>query len=462
MEALYYQYYPYSKVAVITLFILVVHKLFSIVVNRTVAHIVPQKERRKFSYSLWIIVQKGFFVLFWLYIVFTELSHESWWKFFSGVLCVWRDGADHGTLDGSQAWIHSLLVRPLTLSPLFDLFYLVQLASYLEKLIIHLPQFEDKEYVQYTVHHVFTILLIYGSYALGFTRIGFIIMILHDINDVPLQIAKVFNYKYGEKSRMRNVMFYVFALSYLITRLVVFPTIVYSTYHLTGLVPYMQYLWAFKLVILVLNVIWMLAIIKVALKTEGKKKKANHAYTYEEICKMRSEKLETVFNNGKMPNINSLADRQFDGYNTLFITDILRFRKFIKGFYGVTDKDALINGRNVRAIKGYNIWVKQDFGPSDLKGKWVGLIKNGEPFRHGFYLVYDEKLTNSDNFSRWPNSLLLDYGRGGNPWFEPSKFLRDYLTQVGDGLYLGKAYVDLFGLRIFVSYFVLRERKAAK
>ena len=58
----------------------------------------------------------------------------------------------------------------------------------------------------------------------------------------------------------------------------------------------------------------------------------------------------------------------------------------------------------------------------------------------------------------YPNALLLNYGKGNNPPFDPSSFLRDYLVQVdpeNDDLLLGKAFVALGPARLFVSYFVL-------
>ena len=58
--------------------------------------------------------------------------------------------------------------------------------------------------------------------------------------------------------------------------------------------------------------------------------------------------------------------------------------------------------------------------------------------------------------SYYPNSLLLDYSKGGNGLFGPP--LRDYIVQVypdDPDLLLGKAYIAL-GLRIPTNYFVLK------
>ena len=59
--------------------------------------------------------------------------------------------------------------------------------------------------------------------------------------------------------------------------------------------------------------------------------------------------------------------------------------------------------------------------------------------------------------ARYPNSLLLDYSLGGNGLFGPP--LRDYVVQIypdDPTLLLGKAYLALVGLRIPLSFFVLK------
>ena len=43
-----------------------------------------------------------------------------------------------------------------------------------------------------SLHHIATAVLCLGSWALNFTRIGSIVMFLHDISDVPLDFARLF------------------------------------------------------------------------------------------------------------------------------------------------------------------------------------------------------------------------------------------------------------------------------
>ena len=47
--------------------------------------------------------------------------------------------------------------------------------------------------VEMTIHHIVTLVLISFSWVTGFVRIGSIVMLVHDISDVPLELAKVMN-----------------------------------------------------------------------------------------------------------------------------------------------------------------------------------------------------------------------------------------------------------------------------
>ena len=77
------------------------------------------------------------------------------------------------------------------------------------------------------------------------------------------------------------------------------------------------------------------------------------------------------------------------------------------------------------------------------------------PKRFGFYRVH--RVVEGSRDSHYPNALLLDYGLGGNGLFGPP--LRDYLVQVypdDPDLLLGKAYLNILGLRIPANFFVLK------
>lgn len=148
--------------------------------------------------------------------------------------------------------------------------------------------------------------------------------------------------------------------------------------------------------------------------------------------------LERAMREGTRPALDSIEGWVFRGWNTLWLTRVLGFQKFAKGFY-----------RGPSGTMGYNVVVRQN-------ANWdphVSKPNEDAPKRMGFYRVEAAP-------KRYPSSLFLDYGRGGNG-LHPALFLRDYLVQPWEDepdLLLGKAYVAV-GLWVPVSYFVLSRWK---
>jgi hypothetical protein len=159
---------------------------------------------------------------------------------------------------------------------------------------------------------------------------------------------------------------------------------------------------------------------------------------------------EALMRNGVAPELSSLAGWEFAGANSLILTRLVGIRKFVKGFYEGAPRAA----GPEPFIQGYNIVVRQNadadphvYEPSDAA-----------PKRHGFYRVH--RTVSGARDAHYPNALLLDYSLGGNGLFGPP--LRDYLVQVypdDPDLLLGKAYVALAGLRVPMSFFVLKRLK---
>ena len=105
-------------------------------------------------------------------------------------------------------------------------YYQIELGAYLHQLMW--TEVSRSDSLEMAVHHLATILLVVGSYLTNFTRIGASILLLHDISDVFLESAKVFNYISKAKggkwaSSVCDALFALFAISFLITRLIVYP-----------------------------------------------------------------------------------------------------------------------------------------------------------------------------------------------------------------------------------------------
>jgi hypothetical protein len=159
--------------------------------------------------------------------------------------------------------------------------------------------------------------------------------------------------------------------------------------------------------------------------------------------------LETIFVRGTTPDLDDLVDWQFRGVNAPDWARLAGIKKFVKGFY----RDDARAG-----VYGYNCPVVQD----GLARPWTTLPDDNAPKRFGFYRVAAVDPSSRDN--AYLHAVLLDYGKGGNKLWDPSRGLRDYLVQIDPGdrdRYLGKAYYALGPLRVATSFFILERHRRA-
>ncbi len=167
--------------------------------------------------------------------------------------------------------------------------------------------------------------------------------------------------------------------------------------------------------------------------------------TYEAICNASSRELEALLLAGVPPALEDLAGWEFRGFNTNPAAELIRIRKFKKGFSW--------DPRDSRSLHGYNVKVRQN----GLLNPWIPKLEQGEPIRHAPFIVYPVRPAERDN--RYPNALLLNYWAApGRPLLDPSLVLRDYLVQVypdDRDLFVGKAYGAVGPLRVVGGFMVL-------
>ncbi len=181
----------------------------------------------------------------------------------------------------------------------------------------------------------------------------------------------------------------------------------------------------------------------VALKPDGDR------FSWLEILRdMSNGQRETIMRTGVAPRLPDLAGWEFGGGNCPPIFRLIGIRKFVKGFY---EGPARAPRGPEPFLQGYNVDVRNngDDEPHVMKPS------EEKPKRYGFYRVH--QVVEGARDDKYPNALLLDYGLGGNGLFGPP--LRDYLVQVypdDPDLLLGKAYLNLLGLRIPSNFFVLK------
>ncbi|KAF1548934.1 Ceramide synthase 4, partial [Eudyptes chrysocome] len=140
-------------------------------------------------------------------------------SFFSGLALLY---------DKPWFWDHTvcwLKFPQQPLPPALGWFYLLELSFYCS-LVATLPfDVKRKDFKEQIIHHIATITLIFVSYCANLIRFGMIIMLVHDASDYILELAKMLHYM--KWKQVCEAVFIVFAVVFIISRLVVFPLITY-------------------------------------------------------------------------------------------------------------------------------------------------------------------------------------------------------------------------------------------
>ncbi|XP_034035743.1 ceramide synthase 2-like isoform X1 [Thalassophryne amazonica] len=106
-------------------------------------------------------------------------------------------------------------------------YYILELSFYLSLLLCVSVDVKRKDFKEQVIHHIATIFLISFSYCGNYVRVGTLVMLVHDSSDFLLESAKMFHY--AGWTRTCDSLFVVFALVFLVTRLVVYPCRVVHT-----------------------------------------------------------------------------------------------------------------------------------------------------------------------------------------------------------------------------------------
>lgn len=154
----------------------------------------------KFSESLWKLC---------VYTVFTTLGITSLWGQ-PWVLDTW-----HLWLE----WPNHAFSVPM------QVLYHLELGFYVASVFMILFwEIRRKDFAAMFSHHIATVILISASLYFKFWRVGTIVMVLHDANDVLMEAAKLA--KYSKKEDLAVGLFASFTVAWLLLRLVCFPLLV--------------------------------------------------------------------------------------------------------------------------------------------------------------------------------------------------------------------------------------------
>ncbi|XP_020500115.1 ceramide synthase 2-like [Labrus bergylta] len=201
----------------------------------------------------------------------TKKFGEAAWRFFfyltaftAGLVCL---------IDTPWFWDRRECWRGYPVQPMETThywYYMLELGFYGSLLLRISVDIKRKDFKEQVIHHLATIFLLSFSYCVNYIRIGTLVMLLHDSSDILLESAKMFNYGSGWR-RTCDTLFIVFAVVFLVTRLVVFPSkIIHTTLVLSMEVfePFVGY-YFFNVLLMVLqalHIFWAGLILRMVYK----------------------------------------------------------------------------------------------------------------------------------------------------------------------------------------------------
>ena len=100
-------------------------------------------------------------------------------------------------------------------------YYWLSMGHYVHLFCASFFDIKRKDAVEMMVHHVVTLLLLSFSWMVNFSRIGALVLAVHDGCDVFLHMAKLLNYMHYRTAT--DLTFVVFAVCFFVCRLVVSP-----------------------------------------------------------------------------------------------------------------------------------------------------------------------------------------------------------------------------------------------
>lgn len=152
---------------------------------------------------------------------------SSFTKFFSYmtmiVVTLWA-------LRGEWHWVlnYKIMHVPFAVVPeKIRLLYLVELGYYFCTIITMFWEPKMKDQKQMIFHHLFTITLLCTSFYYNTIKYGMVIMILHDVSDPLMEMAKMLNY--CKLSILSSIFFAAFASSFIYLRTYIYPKYVISS-----------------------------------------------------------------------------------------------------------------------------------------------------------------------------------------------------------------------------------------
>ena len=147
-------------------------------------------------------------------------------------------------------------------------YYLLYTARYTQGVVSTLLEARRADFLEMLLHHSVTVVLCAASYAGGYVRVGAVVMFLLDPADIPLHFAKMC--KYTGLAFVADRLFELFALMWLVMRLMMYPYVCWSAHvervRFTDDAPTEMFCCVLLDVLLVLQFYWFSLLVKAAVK----------------------------------------------------------------------------------------------------------------------------------------------------------------------------------------------------
>lgn len=142
-------------------------------------------------------------------------------------------------------------------------YYMSSMAFYWSLTFSQFIDNKRKDFWQMFIHHVLTLVLFIFSWICNIHRVGSLILLVHDSADVLVEAAKAL--KYAKFQRTCDIVFGLFTVTWIVTRLLIFPRIIYACIFQTLQPIYPAYFLfnTILVMILILHIIWTYMIYEV-------------------------------------------------------------------------------------------------------------------------------------------------------------------------------------------------------
>ncbi|KAM7347698.1 ceramide synthase schlank [Cochliomyia hominivorax] len=144
-------------------------------------------------------------------------------------------------------------------------YYMISMAFYWSLTVTQFVDVKRKDFWQMFIHHMVTLILMSLSWICNLHRVGSLVLVIHDCADIFLEAAKLT--KYAKYQKLCDIIFAIFTVIWIITRLGFYPRIIYSSsVEAPRILPMFPAYYIFNsllIMLLILHIVWTYMILKI-------------------------------------------------------------------------------------------------------------------------------------------------------------------------------------------------------